>query len=447
MNQIKIDFTKKCGPMKIMHSVNNGPAGSKVRAAMNNFQAFRDAQIPYARNHDASFYSGYGAEHTVDIHHIFRNFDADVNDPASYDFERTDIYMQDMESVGTKCFYRLGSRIEHGKKEGTFPPRDSQKWAEICEHIIRHYNEGWADGFHMGIEYWEIWNEPDCGNPDGTNPCWQGTREQFVELFVTALKHLKKCFPHLKIGGPAFCSTWNDSYNDLLFDAVNAAGLKPDFFSFHGYRKEPDTYYDDGEKAHEVMSKYGWEKDTELILNEWNYVRGWLGEDYLYSITTIKGLKGSSFVAATMCTGQRSKLDQMMYYDARPCSWNGMFDTDFLTPLKGYYPFKMFSQLYKMGNCVSSVSDDAGVYCVAAEGGNEAGLMVTHYVDDDTAPAKEVKIDFSGLNRYAVRVEYYLLDEEHDMELVRSEKITSSDFTSYLNMSLYSTYFIRITAI
>ena len=127
MSTITVNFAERQGKVKLMHSVNNGPTGSKVRASMSNFQEFRDAQIPYARNHDASFYSGYGAEHTVDIHHIFRNFDADVNDPASYDFERTDIYLQDIESVGTKCFYRLGSRIEHGKKEGTFPPKDNQK--------------------------------------------------------------------------------------------------------------------------------------------------------------------------------------------------------------------------------------------------------------------------------------------------------------------------------
>ena len=448
MSTITVNFAERQGKVKLMHSVNNGPTGSKVRASMSNFQEFRDAQIPYARNHDASFYSGYGAEHTVDVHHIFRNFDADVNDPASYDFERTDIYLQDIESVGTKCFYRLGSRIEHGKKEGTFPPKDNQKWAEICEHIIRHYNEGWANGFHMGIEYWEIWNEPDCRNPDGSNPCWQGTDEQFVELFVTALGHLKKCFPQLKIGGPAFCGPWREAYCKLLFDAVQAAGLKPDFYSFHCYAKDPNVFTDCGEAGYATMKQYGWEKDTELILNEWNYVRGWQGDPYIYSMKTIKGLKGSSFIAGVMCVGQQSKLDHLMYYDARPCTWNGMFDTDFKTPLKGYYPFKMFSQLYRMGNCVSSLSDDSQLYSIAAEGHGEAGILVTNYIDDDDAPAKEVQIDFSNLPMSGpVQVEYYLLDETHDMELVRSEKLNASDFSSYLNIPLYTTYLIKIHAI
>ncbi len=47
--------------------------------------------------------------------------------------------------AGTKTFFRLGQTIEHQiKKHGTIPPRDFKKWAVICEHIIRHYTEGWV---------------------------------------------------------------------------------------------------------------------------------------------------------------------------------------------------------------------------------------------------------------------------------------------------------------
>lgn len=243
MNTVNVDFSVKCGAVKDMHSVNNGPAGSRVRGGNSTFPYFKVAQIPYARIHDASFYEGYGGEYTVDVHRIFRNFDADEEDPASYDFEMTDQYLQDIESVGTKVFYRLGSRIEHGKKVGTYPPVDFFKWARICEHIIRHYTEGWSNGFFMDIEYWEIWNEPDCRNSDGSNPCWQGTDEQFVDFFVTALKHLKTCFPHLKIGGPAFCTAWNDAFNDMLFDEIKKNNISLDFYSFHAYCDTPQGIF------------------------------------------------------------------------------------------------------------------------------------------------------------------------------------------------------------
>ena len=70
----------------------------------------------------------------------------DAEDPASYDFVETDDYLKTMRAAGTEPFYRLGQSIEHWiKKYGVNPPADFDKWAAICEHIVRHYNEGWAD--------------------------------------------------------------------------------------------------------------------------------------------------------------------------------------------------------------------------------------------------------------------------------------------------------------
>ena len=444
MNQITVDFSQVQGKMKIMHAVNNGPVGVCATRGFTNWKAHQEAEIPYARNHDASFYHGYGGEYTVDVHRIFRDFDADVNDPASYDFLMTDRYVSDTEAVGTRTFYRLGARIEHEpRKMGTFPPKDFQKWAEICEHIIRHYTEGWADGFTYNIEYWEIWNEPDCGEI-GQNPCWQGTKEEFMDFFCIALRHLKSKFPHLKIGGPAFCNAWRDEYNDLLFTALNKEGLSMDFFSFHGYWNEPYKYAEDGEHAYQALEKYGFAGKLEMILNEWNYCRSWYGEGYLETQRAIKGLKGASFVVGTMCTGQNSKLDMMMYYDARPTIWNGMFDTSFLTPLKGYYPFKMYSQLYKMGTQVAADSDERSLYTLAAKGQDACGVLFTYFVDDDTAPAKEIALELKNCPLGKKNVEIYLLDEQNDLTLVRTEKITSGNFTLYFNAKLYSSYFLRI---
>ena len=155
MGNININLAEKTGKVKIMHATNNGPVGLSVRQKGNK-QAFIDAGIPFARLHDSAFCSSYGGEFIVDVHRIFRNFDADVNDPNSYDFEWTDKYIDSIYSVGMKVFYRLGASIEHQKKFGTLVPKDYKKWAEICEHIILHYNEGWADGRNYNIEYWEI---------------------------------------------------------------------------------------------------------------------------------------------------------------------------------------------------------------------------------------------------------------------------------------------------
>lgn len=449
MSKIYVNAKNIIGKMKIMHSVNNVPVGDSVRNAegMSNYKYFRDAHIPYCRSHDASFYEGYCGEFIVDVHRIFRNFDADVNDENAYDFEYTDKYVLAAENVGAKVFYRLGASIEHHKKVGTIPPKDYLKWAKICEHIILHYNEGWNNGFHYNMEYWEIWNEANCRNADGTNPCWQGTMEEFYEFFIVVYKYLKDKFPNLKIGGPALCNCRDDKFNHEFFTLLKENNLTLDFFSFHGYYKIPSRYIEEGEHAYELLKEYGCEDKTLLILNEWNYIRGWTGERFTHSMYAIRGLKGSSYIAGTMISGQNSKINHMMYYDARPCDFNGMFDPVFKTPLKGYYPFLMYGELYNLGNQIEAKSDDDTVYVISSKDDNEIGIMITYFDDDDEAiKNKTIDIYIDGLeNEGDKKIQYYILDENHDMELYREDITSANCLHTYLDTSIYSTWFIRIT--
>ena len=153
--KLYVNYNNAAGKIKPMNAVNNGPVYKRTGGQNSgNLDTYTAANIPFARTHDASFCSSYGGEHTVDVHLIFRDFDADPYDPESYDFHLTDEYMDTIKLAGTEPFYRLGSKIEHeSKKYGTLPPRDFKKWAVICEHIIAHINEGWADGTNLGVRY------------------------------------------------------------------------------------------------------------------------------------------------------------------------------------------------------------------------------------------------------------------------------------------------------
>ena len=445
--KVTVDFNSTKGKMKPMHAVNNGPVYKfAVDQRITNIDHFKAAGIPYARTHDASFYSTYGGEHTVDVHAIFPNFDADPTDPASYDFPMTDEYMKVMEYAGVRPFYRLGSKIEHGvKKYGTLPPKDFHKWAVICEHIIRHYTEGWADGFrYEDMIYWEIWNEPDLDSDDSTHKrCWGGTKAQFFELYEIAAKHLKECFPHLKIGGPAICGKLDWGEDFIRYMAERNVPL--DFFSWHRYYYVPEKFADHTRRVRKMLDENGY-TSTESILNEWNYVRGWEGETWIYSLKAEKSLKGAAFVAAVMETCQYEPLDMLMYYDARPCGMNGMFSTDMVCDkLKGYYPFYMFNQLYRLGEAVKTVSDDGAIYACAAANDNEAAVMVTHYSDDDTKESVEVAVDLSGFGgAEGSEIEYYLLDENRDAELVGKATYFGDRFIPMFTMTNLSTYLIKI---
>lgn len=442
MSKVTVNFAEKRGKMKPMHAVNNGPVHTIGSDSKNtNLEAFREAGIPYARTHDAAFYAGYGGEHTVDITAVFPNFDADPYDEASYDFACTDHYLRVIEMAGTETFYRLGQKIEHYvKKFGTVPPKDFHKWAVICEHIIRHYNYGWANGFHMNIQYWEIWNEPDLDPDDATNKrTWGGTTEQFFDLYTITAKHLKACFPELKIGGPALAH--NDAWAKRFLNEVDAP---LDFFSWHRYDHNPRALGGRIDLIRKLLDESG-HTETESILNEWNYVKGWKGDDYLYTMRAQRQLKGAAYVAATMCVSQEKALDMLMYYDARPCTWNGMFNYFVICDkLKGYYPFYAFNVLYRLKNEVATVSDDEDLYVCAAENDGEGAVMVTYYSDDDTKEEKTVEIDFSGMANDGAQVEFYLLDEEHDLELVRAETFTAGKFKSIVKLPLWSTVLIKL---
>lgn len=395
MSNISVNFNNIIGEIKIMHAVNNGPHVARGDQKRGNQDTYKAARIPYARTHDAAFHAQYGGEHCVDIQAIFPNFDADVNDPSSYDFACTDNYLSQIYEFGTKPFYRLGSKIEHYvKKYGTFPPSDFKKWAEICEHIIMHYTEGWADGFKYDIEYWEIWNEPDLDPDDSTNKrCWQGTEAEFAEFYVVASTYLKNRFPHLKIGGPALA--WDEDWLERFFERVKDRRPPMDFLSWHWYGVEPKKMSDKGTRIHDIAVRYGY-GDAESILNEWNYVQGW-GDEFVYSIEQMIGIKGAAFVSACMAEGQKNPtIDMLMYYDARPTAMNGMFDFYTMRPLKGYYPFLIYANLYELKNQVEAISDDSDVYVVCAKDGDKVRMMVTYYSENDYDKAKFVTINCEG---------------------------------------------------
>ena len=414
MNVLLFDATKKGAAFKILNATNGGPWHKRHATDQwrSNFEDYKEARIPYSRNHDSAVHGIYGGPYSHDITNIFPRFDADENDPASYDFACTDESILVALDAGTETFFRLGQTIEHQiKKHGTIPPADFRKWARICEHIIRHYNEGWADGYHLNIQYWEIWNEPDI-DPDGaTNRrMWGGTKAQFFDFYEIAAKHLKSCFPHLTIGGPALC--WDEEWADDFLAEMQRRDVPIDFFSWHIYSQTPEQIVDKAARIKALMVKNGY-GDAESILNEWNYVRGW-GEDFKYSILAIHGIKGAAYMMSCICEGQKtSNIDMMMYYDTRPSAFCGAFDFYSWEKLKGYYPLYWYGMFYDMMAEVRCEHQPENIYTLCGVDENDKLLcVVTNYAEADDAPPQDVQLDFGRDGTF----EAYLLDADHDAE-------------------------------
>ena len=440
MTRISVNFDKTVGAVKPMHGVGQPPiAGGKLTLDFSHVQHLTNAGIPYSRLHDVG--GAFGGNRYVDIPNIFRNFDADETDPASYDFAFTDELMKALDFYGVEPIFRLGVTIEnqaHIKAYHIHPPKDYAKWARICEHIIRHYNEGWADGFFFGIQYWEIWNEPENGPAiPGKNQMWTGTAEEFYRLYDVTAKHLKACFGDaIKVGGYGASGLYGlyyhpekygvnvpkrepderyetDIYRVEFFNGfleyIQENGTPIDFFSWHSYANEKKTRVID-EYIHRRLTECGY-GDLELQMNEWNNVRDAKKNGTSYA---------SAATAAMICAMQDSNTHILCYYDARLTlsPYGGFFNSLTFEPLCTYYVFDAFNQLYMLKNQAECVLDPSvdGLYAVAASDGEKKALMIVNHSEESRTIQTNLAQEFT----------LYLLDENHFLTPVDAK---SDEFT------------------
>lgn len=415
MKHLTFDSSKQGGKFKMLNGTNGGPWHRRHSADLSrsNFEDYKRARIPFSRNHDSALLNVYGGPYSHDITGIFPDFDADPEDPRSYDFACTDESILCTLEAGTKTFFRLGQSIEHQiKKHGTLPPPDFEKWARICEHIIRHYNEGWANGFELGIEYWEIWAEPDLDSDDSMDKrTWGGTKAQFFEFFATAAKYLKGCFPNLKIGGPALAG--NEEWAADFLKEMKRNEVKIDFFSWHIYTDDPLKIIKKGERLKKLLVENGYES-AESIVDEYNYTTDWTN-GFIYTVNQIVGIKGAAFTMACISAAQRSTIDMLLYYDTRFSPFNGVFDFYTCAPLKGYYPLAWYGDFYDMENVIPCEQEMDNIYTIC--GTNKDGkilAVITYYTNQDHAEDQRVSVDFNKQAQYKV----FLLDDEHDAESI-----------------------------
>ena len=379
---VKVDVAKEMGPVKPVNGVGQPPFIGLREFPM--FKYLKDAGIPFSRLHDVGGMYGRGV--LVDIPNLFRNFDADETDPKNYDFTFTDRLISALVENGVEPFFRLGVTIENYatiKRYRIDPPKDFAKWARICEHVIRHYTEGWADGFKHKITYWEIWNEPENWETIEKNEMWHGTFEEYCRLYDVSSKHLKAKFPHLKIGGYASCGvTWINRTNKnarskYQFDCVHVFlkyvkkhNCPLDFFSYHSYAGVEATMKH-ARVAREYADKYGF-AGIELSLNEWlpNPRHEKLGS-----------AQQAAEIAAEMIGFQNGPVDSACIYDAR-CgigNYSPLFNVLTYKPHKAYWAFMAFNELRKAGTAVSAESDGAQVWVAAAKGANGVAAMIVNF--------------------------------------------------------------------
>jgi hypothetical protein len=443
MTRITVNFNKRVGEIKPMHAVGQPPfSGGFLSFDFSHIQYLQDANIPYSRLHDVG--GAFGGNRFVDIPNIFRDFDADENDPESYDFAFTDVLLKALKEYGVEPYFRLGVTIEnqaHIKAYRIHPPKDYDKWARICEHIVRHYNEGWADGFYYGIKYWEIWNEPENGAP-GRNQMWTGTAEQFYRLYDVTAKHLKSCFgDSIMVGGYGMSGLYGlyyhpekygidvpkrepderyetDTYRIEFFhgflEYIKEHKSPIDYFSWHSYANLEKTLVIDS-YIYRKLCEYG-HGDLEQHLNEWNNAH----------VPTLHGTSYASAANAAMMLAfaESGHVDMMHYYDAKitASTYGGFFAPLTFEPVSTYYTFYAYGQLYTLKNQVECNITDrpSGLYTLAASDGEKKAVMIVNFSEE----SRDITIDATG------NMTVCLIDKDH---YISETNLSPNNFTLEAN--------------
>lgn len=403
--KLTVNLEKPLGDIRPLHGVGQPPISGIDGVYMH---YLTEAHIPYSRLHDVG--GMYGGFIYVDIPNIFRDFSANEYDPASYDFGFTDILLKQLADANCKPIYRLGVTIENYqavKAYRIYPPTDFAKWAHICEYIIKHYNDGWGNGFHYGIKYWEIWNEPDGYLGIEHDPMWKGTMQEYFELYEITSKHLKKRFGNsIKIGGygsSGFYTAVNAARDErqkyfleffekfLIY--VKETNSPLDFFSWHSYGTT-ETTMAMADYAEQMLNKHGFHS-METQCNEWNNAR-----ELAYRGTSYASAQAASMMIAM----HDKKTDLMCYYDARlgPSQYGGLFNPLDHKPLCTYYSFKAFGELYVLGTRVEAYGGNSDIRILAAKNDSDKCAVMISNTGETTA----IETNLSGMK-------VILIDQDH----------------------------------
>lgn len=370
----EVNTQNEAGTIRPFMDVNAGPI---LPPFSQNLSAdFEDLGITSVRTHD--FYG------PCDLHTIFPDFNADANDPTSYDFEETDEVIAAIVATGAEVMFRLGESFSGSSLYNT-PPSDNQKMAEICKNIVRHYNDGWNNGYTYNIEHWEIWNEPDLYH------FWSGTAFEFTTMYGVIANTLKTYNSNLKIIGPAVSSMISEWFVDEFLAGVSQFNYPLDGFSYHMYyMANPYGFAQMDERVTQKLAQYGLE-EVPHYLTEWN--------NYSYSsngtteIWRNDPFSGAS-AAASLIYLQETELVQAHRYRANEFLF-GLFDDNSAITYSGM-AYQQFSSFVDHNNRLTTSGGDSLGFAILA-GRNDIGNELQLSIANNSTAHNSYSIQLNGL--------------------------------------------------
>ena len=445
---VKVDFSLPVGEIKPIHGMCNGP----VSYGADLTEVFREVGVPYVRfDCTDTAISAYA----VDLSRIFRDPSADPSNAENYDFSCTDRYVEAAYRAGAEVIFRLGESIDLMRADKTVAiPEDHDRIARICINVIRHYNDGWANGFTLGIRRFELWNhDPELSGREAACE---------FELYRSLAAAISYYNDEIKVGGMCFGELDAATREFVRYCQKNR--VKLDFLTLSCFDSHPQEMCQKLRRAVAYVRNCGF-AETELIVGKWCYTDAEvLGASSLERVLCGNGerfaegrrrlfeeqssVKGAAFVGASLIEMLSiPEIETACFFDAQPMlsPWCAITDR-FGRPQKPYYAFKAFGEIYRARTQVLCRCQwqegfaHPGVYaCAAVSEKGEGYVMLASF-----GGCGVVDLRLDGIPDHVYSADVYLLDGVKDLSLGDTIPISGMKKRMLLNISEYGVVVVKI---
>jgi xylan 1,4-beta-xylosidase len=326
-----------------------------------------------------------------------------------------------------------------------YPPKDYQRWSELCyeltRHLVRRYGEDEVSGW-----WFETWNEPN-------GPAyWKASAGEFYKLHDFAVAGVRRALPRARVGGPHTAGhggAYMEGFLDHIISGKNyasgAVGTPTDFLAFHakGAPEFVDGHMRMGIQAHLATIDKGMSMiaarpalaGKPIIIGEsdpegcaacqgprFGYRNG-----TMYSSYTAASFARKHELAAKHQVNLQGALTWAFEFEDQPyfAGFRQLASNGIEMPVLNV--FRMFSRMQgRKLKAVSSrqvtlddilakgVRGDADVGVLASRGEDSLAVLVWHYHDDDVpGPEARVKLTITGLPRGVRAHAHFRIDEDH----------------------------------
>lgn len=421
---VTVDFASVTGQIKPLHGMCNGPLSPGADLS----ELFVSMGVPRVRFADAG---GKQAGWYVNVSAIFPDASADEYDPRSYRFAPTDALIKAAAASGAEIVYRLGES-DNGWHYAF--PENAEKWVRVCTNIIRHYNDGWADGMHASIRYFEVWATPDT---------MQDVSNAAVFAFYEKVAHGVKSYdPLLQVGGMGFAD-----YGAMAREFVKYCKKKQvplDFVSVCAYGQTPDAALAGAGKLSAYLQKSDM-AHLPVHVCEWNCAKPDTGvltpAQKQETYERLHSLSGAIFCASTLLKMQNAfGIETAAYYDAQPeiSALCGICDR-FGNPAKAMHAFRAYDVLYRQGSAVYCDVQGSGVDAAASHGDRAGAVMIAV---SDGAGLVDIRLNNLPDNVYSADV--LILDGVRDLQCVQTLPLLGMSRQICISVSKYALILIKL---